>query len=187
MEWFLQVSELSRAPDGVFNISCNGGNDGSIKLTISGGSGNYAFLWSGPDSFAATTKDISGLRAGSYICTVSDVNGCIIPNMPPFTLTEPPPINIVPALSASTDGAYNINCFGGTGSVSITVTGGIPGTYQYSWSTADGSGIIAGQKDQPSLTAGSYHLIVTDLNNCESLLDITLYTTGARGHQLFSN
>ena len=166
--------ELSRAPDGVFNISCNGGSDGSIKLTISGGSGNYAFLWSGPDSFAATTKDISGLRAGSYICTVSDVNGCIIPNIQPFTLTEPPPINIVPALSASTDGAYNINCFGGTGSVSMTVTGGIPGTYQYRWSTADGSGIIAGQKDQPSLSAGSYHLIVTDLNQCESLLDITL-------------
>ena len=131
MEWYLTGSELSWHLTEYFNISCNGGNDGSIKLTISGGSGNYAFLWSGPDSFAATTKDISGLRAGNYVCTVTDVNGCILTPLPPFTLTEPPPINIVSALSASTDGAYNINCFGGTGSVSITVTGGIPGTYQY--------------------------------------------------------
>ena len=30
------------------------------------------------------------------------------------------------------------------------------------------------QEDQPSLTAGTYHLKVTDLNNCEQTIDITL-------------
>ena len=76
--------------------------------------------------------------------------------------------------SISIDGAYNINCYGGTGSVDITVTGGITGTYSYNWSTADGSGIIDGQADQPALTAGTYHLKITDQNSCEKSIDITL-------------
>ena len=76
--------------------------------------------------------------------------------------------------------------FGGTGSVDITVTGGIPGTYQYNWSTADGSGIIAGQEDQPALTAGTYHLKVTDLNNCEQSIDFTLTQPDPVSHNLLS-
>ena len=56
----------------------------------------------------------------------------------------------------------------------ITVSGGSIGTYKYNWSTSDGSGIIDGQKDQPSLTAGTYHLIVTDSNKCVITKDITL-------------
>ena len=48
------------------------------------------------------------------------------------------------------------------------------GNYTYSWSTTNGSGIITGQKDQSSLTAGTYHLVVTDLNNCTTSKDIIL-------------
>ncbi len=170
----LTGSEIPYANDGIYNISCNGGNDGYINLTIIGGSGNYTYSWVGPDSFTSNTRDISGLRAGHYVATVTDVNGCILTPVPEFDLTEPPPINVVSTISTSADGNYNINCFGGTGSVSVTVTGGIPGTYQYTWTTTDGSGIIAGQEDQPSLTAGSYHLKITDFNNCESTIDVTL-------------
>ena len=54
------------------------------------------------------------------------------------------------------------------------MTGGIPGTYIYEWSTTDGSGIIAGQEDQPALSAGTYHLKVTDFNKCVATTDITL-------------
>ena len=170
----LTGSEVHYANDGIYNISCNGGSDGYIKLTITGGSGNYLYSWTGPGSFTASTRDISGLSAGTYVCTVTDVNGCILMPVPRFVLTEPPPLSIASALSVSTDGSYNVNCFGGTGSIDITVTGGIPGTYIYEWSTADGSGLIAGQEDQPALRAGTYHLKVTDINNCESSADITL-------------
>ena len=82
--------ELHHGNDGIFNISCNGGNDGSIKLAITGGSGNYTYLWDGPDPFTANTRDISGLRAGIYTCTVTDVNGCILTPRPQYDLTEPP-------------------------------------------------------------------------------------------------
>ncbi len=170
----LTGTTLHYANDGTYNISCYGGHDGSIGLTITGGSGIYTYSWTGPNSFSSGSKDISGLSAGNYRCTVTDLNGCILTPSPEYNLTEPPPLSITSVLSTSTDGAYNINCFGGTGSADITVSGGIPGTYQYFWSTDNGTGITDGQEDQPALTAGTYHLKVRDINNCESSLDFVL-------------
>lgn len=55
----------------------NLGNDGAINITVAGGTPNYAFAWTGPNGFSATTEDISGLVAGVYGVTVTDGNGCI--------------------------------------------------------------------------------------------------------------
>jgi gliding motility-associated-like protein len=170
----LAGSDVHHANDGAFNISCNGGSDGSIYLTISGGSGNYTYSWTGPGTFAATTRDITGLRAGIYKLTARDVNGCILMPQPEFNLTEPPPLSVTGVSSVSPDGAYNISCSGGPGLIDVTVTGGITGSYIYTWTTTNGSGIVPGQEDQDSLTAGSYNLKVTDQNLCESSLNISL-------------
>ncbi len=170
----LTGSEMSHSNDNNFQISCFGASDGYIRLTISGGSGNYTYLWAGPDGYSATTKDISGLKAGTYTCTVTDINGCKLIPQPSFTLTQPDQLVIASLLSTSADGSYNISCNGATGSVDVTVTGGGAGSYSYVWSTTDGSGIAAGQQDQNSLTAGTYHLIVTDYNGCITSKDITL-------------
>ena len=48
------------------------GNDGSINLTVSGGSPGYTYNWSN----GATTEDINGLAGGSYTVIVTDTNGC---------------------------------------------------------------------------------------------------------------
>lgn len=170
----LTGSELSLSPDGRTNISCNKGNDGFIKISISGGSGVYNYSWTSSNGYTGSTKDISGLKAGTYTCIVSDMNGCIMSPSQSFTLTEPSSLDVVSVTSVSNDLINNINCNGGTGWINITVSGGSPGSYKYNWSTTDGSGIINGQKDQLALTAGTYHLSVTDLNNCEITRDITL-------------
>lgn len=170
----LSSSVLSKSADGNFNISCNAGNDGSIDMTIVGGSGNYLFSWTSPNGFTASTEDISGLKAGVYTCTVRDLNGCILTPSPTFTLTEPAALSIGNINSVSNDGAFNINCFGGTGSVNLSVSGGSVGNYSYTWTTTNGSGIVQGQEDQSALTAGTYHVVVTDLNNCVAEKDITL-------------
>lgn len=52
------------------------GNDGSIDLTMSGGTAPFNYSWSGPNSFSSSSEDPSGLEAGSYTCTVTDANGC---------------------------------------------------------------------------------------------------------------
>ena len=49
------------------------GNDGSINLTVTGGTAPYNISWSN----SAITEDISGLAGGSYTATVVDSNGCI--------------------------------------------------------------------------------------------------------------
>jgi len=176
----LAGSELSISHDGNTNISCFGGDDGYIKLNITGGSGNNTYSWISTNGYTGSDKDIFNLRSGNYTATVTDQTGCVLrllpgSTFPSFNLTEPAQLNLTSTTSSSNDGAYNINCNGGrTGWINITVTGGSSGNYKYIWSTTDGSGIINGQKDQSSLTAGTYNLSVTDSNNCVISKVITL-------------
>ena len=51
------------------------GNNGEAGVIAIGGSGNYAYEWSN----GATTETITGLAAGDYSVTVSDVSGCVDP------------------------------------------------------------------------------------------------------------
>lgn len=172
----LAGSTLSHSPDNNFNISCNGGNDGSIDMTVIGGSGVYTYSWTSLNGFTATTEDIANLKAGVYTCTVTDANGCTLApaSETTFTLTEPAALSISMNPSVSNDGSFNINCFGGTGSVNLTVSGGSIGNYTYTWTSSNGSGIVQGQGNQPALTAGKYYILVSDLNNCSITDSITL-------------
>jgi len=59
-------------PNAVTDESCVGQADGSVDMTTSGGMSPYTYLWSN----GATTEDISGLSAGTYEVTVTDVFDC---------------------------------------------------------------------------------------------------------------
>ncbi len=55
------------------DAGCPTYNDGTVTVSvISGGSGNYTYLWSN----GATTANVTGLTAGLYTVTVTDLNGC---------------------------------------------------------------------------------------------------------------
>ncbi len=164
--------ELSSSPDGIYNISCHGGNDGSIDLTVSGGKKPYSYFWTDSLSFTAETEDLENISAGIYVCKVTDSNGCElkIPSLsiyPSATLNEPAPLLFNAAISTYDDGTYNINCNGGNGWINLNVTGGSNGSYEYTWSTEDGSAPVQGQGNQPFLKAGTYHVRVRDANLCE--------------------
>ncbi len=58
----------------VTNPTCNTLPDGSIDLTVIGGTPSYTYNWAGATS--ATTEDLTNLLPGSYSITVTDSQGC---------------------------------------------------------------------------------------------------------------
>ena len=59
-----------------YAVSCNGGSDGTATAVGANGSGGYTYAWD--DAASQTTAAATGLVAGTYICTVTDNNGCEI-------------------------------------------------------------------------------------------------------------
>src|SRR5690606_10058093 len=82
------------------NVSCNGGSNGTIDLTVTGGTAPYGFVWSN----TATTEDMTGLSAGTYDVTVTDAKGC--------TTTASVTVNEPTVLSASISSQTNVLCNG---------------------------------------------------------------------------
>jgi len=68
-----------------YNISCFGWRNGSIDLTITGGTPPYAILWSN----GQTTEDISILPAGYYHVFVEDADPLTPQSEAEITLVEP--------------------------------------------------------------------------------------------------
>ena len=137
------------------NVSSCGSNDGSIDITITGGTSPYNYSWSNGQS----TQDINSLSAGTYVITITDANLCTKSDT--ITITEP----ISPGVNFN---QTNVSCNSGSdGSIDLTVFGGIP-PFQYQWSNSSTS------EDISNLTAGIYNVIVTDANNCNIIENITI-------------
>ena len=156
-----------------FGISCNGADDGSIDLSVSGGTANYSYSWFTNDGsgLSINSQDQSGLGPGTYGVTVTDANGCT--SLPlSFTITEPPQLSISSSIP-KTNG-FSISCFGANdGAIDITPSGG-SSNYTYNWSTSNGSGLVQGQQDQSGLGPGLYTLTLVDSNNCSVTQTFTL-------------
>lgn len=56
----------------VQNVACNGGDDGSIEVSVSGGTAPYSYHWNTGD----TTALIENLEVGTYLCTITDQGNC---------------------------------------------------------------------------------------------------------------
>jgi large repetitive protein len=145
------------------NVSCAGGTNGSILVTATGGTAAYNESWSGTASgnpagteiaVSGGNYNISGLSAGTYQISVTDANGCI------ETVTQSV---TAPAALAVTTTPTNYICFGQTGSITTTTTGGtIPVTY--SWSGP--GGFTSTSQNISNLSPGTYTVTVTDARSC---------------------
>lgn len=131
----------------VTNVACNGGNTGNINLNVTGGTSSYTFLWSD----GALTQNRVNLGSGTYIVTVTDVNGCTASHTAVITQSS----SITASLSV-----VPVNCFGqSTGIINMAVAGGVL-PYTFNWS--DG----ATQQNRNGVVAGTYTVTVTDFSGC---------------------
>jgi predicted small secreted protein len=139
---------LTVGGDVTHNVVCKGGSEGSITITAGGGTVSYSYLWSNN----ATSRDISGLTAGTYTVTVTDSHTCTVTGS--WTVTEPDLLTV--------DGmvTHHVLCHGGNdGTISITAGGGTE-AYSYMWSNSATTPNIS------ALTAGTYTVTVTDAHSC---------------------
>jgi len=136
------------------HVSCNGFNDGSANIIVSGGTPEYLYQWDDPVS--TTTETSSQLPAGLWNVTVSDINWCTA--ITSLEITEPEALAISHTFS-------NVICFGDeNGSISVVVTGGTPATegYSYLWDDVNQSTT----SELLNIPAGIYTVTVTDDNSC---------------------
>jgi len=122
------------------DVKCNGGNDGSITINATGGTGTlqyrvvrtYPSSW---DSGWGTSKTITGLTSGEYEGYIKDANGCNI-RYPLDGSGYPTPITINEPFNSLEVDAYenkSVTCEDGSdGEVQIAYTGGGTAPYTYS-------------------------------------------------------
>ncbi len=146
----------------ITNVSCNGGNNGSILLSVTGSTANCTCLWKNssgtivkPAGPVASGCNLTGVAAGTYTYEVSC--GGTISCSGTATITQPTAISISGQVT-------NVGC-GQNGSILLTTTGGTPGTgnppYTYAWTPTLGN-----TANPTNLQPGSYTVTVTDVNQC---------------------
>jgi gliding motility-associated-like protein len=137
------------------DVKCNAGADGTVDITVSGGTPPYSFNWSN----GHLLEDLVNVVAGTYSVTVEDANGCV------KTLTQV--VNEPSSLTLALAGT-NIICNGAkNGTVTSTVGGGVA-PYTYFWSNGDTASSLTG------VGGGLYTVIVTDANGCSISGTVTL-------------
>lgn len=131
------------------NVFCFGENNGTGVANASGGSPGYFYSWSN----AASGASVTGLFAGTYTVTATDIHSCTGTNT--LTITQP-----ATAVSLSFN-VTNASCFGSSnGSAQAVPSGGTPG-YTFLWSNS------STQQTATSLAAGNYTCTVSDALGCQ--------------------
>jgi hypothetical protein len=144
------------AQPAVANVTCAGASNGSATAITSGGNAPFNYAW----NTGATGANLQNLAGGTYTATITDVNGCQATTT--ATVSEPAPY------SPWTVNTTNPVCPDApTGAASVDISGGTA-PYTFQWSNGATGASAA------NLTTGSYTVVVTDQQNCQSTTSITL-------------
>ena len=144
-----QPGALTITTDSVINAKCHTSSNGSVYVSVTGGTIPYAYAWTG----GANTLDLFFKPAGAYTLSVTDLNGC--------TANATDTIK-APAAIALTSNINNQVQGGAFGSISVSTSGGTS-PYSYRWNTGDSVSSLS------NLPAAVYIVTVTDANGCTAL------------------
>ena len=156
-----QPNAITATPS-VTNVTCNGGNNGTVSLTVSGGNGGNTYQWT---NTTQTTQSISNLSANTYSVTVKDQKGCTFDTF--GIVAQPSPLVI------TFTGILNDSCsYDSKGSATASASGSSPG-YTYLWSNAATTNSIT------NLSPASYSVTVSDTNHCTATNSININAPSA--------
>ncbi len=153
-----QPNDLVLSKDVETMVSCKGGNDGSIRLVLNGGTGPYKYSFDGGSSYQKDSVK-TGLPANHYAIAFIDANGCAKTPGTKIIVTEP-------ALAVSSTVCYNK----AASILHVVGTGGTP-VYKYSLdhSDFDVSNNSDGGRDFSGIGAKTKQTVfLQDKNNCIS-------------------
>ena len=161
-----EPAQLNLGLASFIDVSCNGGNDGSLTAQVSGGTPGYTFSLNGttltPNNINGNLYTFSGLSAAAYSLTVTDTNSCasIITEVDQ-TISEPQAIvhtinDFALACFNDANGVIDGTISGGT--APYTITNDISGA-SVNVNTDGGSFSFSG------LIAGNYTFSITDANS----------------------
>ena len=137
----LITAPILNISDSVNHVSCSGGIDGSVFVSVSGDASPYYVFWD-------NNINTSMLSSGVYSCQIIDSIGCVYNHS--VTVNEPLPFDVVEQVT-------DISCFGESdGAVSLIISGATP-PYSIDWF---GYSTFA-------MEAGTYNFTIVDSNNCQ--------------------
>lgn len=139
------------------------GYDGSIDITVAGGSGSYTYLWSN----GAITQDISSLPAGVYTVNIDDIT--IAKGQCPSTAT----FTLASFVSVEDNDSNQLNAYPNPTNDNLTIT--FNGQFNYSVINTigevmfNGSAVDQEELSLKSLANGTYIIKVTSGDSVHNL------------------
>lgn len=131
---------------------CFGASNGSINISVSGGTPPYTFDWS-DIAGASNVQNRSGLASGTYKLAVSDAAFCTANAS--FTILPTQALSFTSVVTGEFPPGNN-------GTINVTAIGGIS-PYTFDWADIPGTNNI---EDRTGLSQGTYSLTITDSNGC---------------------
>ena len=156
---FADIADEQLAVEAVINkeISCANENDASIRLNVTGGKKPYKYNWGNSE---LSGKNPNGLKAGTYIVTVTDKTNTEVISTVEIDSPTPIEISISETQRVSSDSAKD-------GFIEVSATGG-SGELTYNWNNGKTGAKVT------RLIAGQYILTVADQNGCSVKKSVTV-------------
>lgn len=150
----IDTTFVNEPPDLVLSTSstptsCFLGSDGTVSVSVVGGTPGYGYFW---QPSGQTTATAVGLPTGAYTVYVTDTNGCV--DSATAVITQPSPVSVTLTQTNARCGAPN-------GTATATGAGGVGG-YTYLWHNGQTSQTATG------LFPGQAGVTVTDANGCQT-------------------
>ncbi len=141
------------------DITCNGAQDGTATVSVSGGIMPYTYDWSD----GQTTATASDLSAGTYNVIVQDALGNGI--VQEYTIEEPTAMTVTTSGNATVYKGYpSQSCT----TLSVTAVEGGLAPYTYAWNTEDSGETLEVCPEETT----TYTVTITDANGCTASADI---------------